>query len=143
MVSDGTPQQLKATVGGATVQITVDPRGSVPSGSARGFDSRSGEASADTDLLPATDGTDTLRHVARAAGRCAAGCGSCWVRGPSHQGHGARKIHAELTREGSRFPGAPLSGSCAPRVSRGIPREKTCKTTLGDGAETSWTPSAA
>jgi putative transposase len=50
--------------------------------------------------------------------------------------YGARKIHAELNREG-----VPVARCTVERLMRqvglrGIPREKTRKTTIGDGAET-------
>jgi len=50
--------------------------------------------------------------------------------------YGARKIHAELNREG--VPVARCTVERLMRVEglRGIPREKTRKTTIGDGAET-------
>ncbi|GAA6527842.1 hypothetical protein IDVR_36420 [Intrasporangium sp. DVR] len=50
--------------------------------------------------------------------------------------YGARKIHAELNREGVK--GARCTVERLMRVEglRGIPREKTRKTTVGEGAET-------
>lgn len=50
--------------------------------------------------------------------------------------YGSRKVHAELNREG--IPAARCTVERLTRAEglRGIPREKTRKTTIGDGAET-------
>ena len=50
--------------------------------------------------------------------------------------YGARKIHAELNREGVRVARCTVERLMRAEGLRGIPREKTRKTTLGDGAET-------
>ncbi|SDU25252.1 ATP-binding cassette domain-containing protein [Jiangella alkaliphila] len=64
VVSDGTPQQLKATVGAATVQITVDPADrSRALHELSDLDARPGENAPDTVVLPAPDGTRTLWRV--------------------------------------------------------------------------------
>ena len=50
--------------------------------------------------------------------------------------YGARKIHAELNREGIRVARCTVERLMKAEGLRGIPREKTRKTTIGDGAET-------
>ncbi|WP_166376098.1 IS3 family transposase, partial [Aeromicrobium phragmitis] len=50
--------------------------------------------------------------------------------------YGARKIHAELNREGVRVARCTVERLMKQEGLRGIPREKTRKTTIGDGAET-------
>ncbi|GAA1937015.1 hypothetical protein GCM10009815_35020 [Nocardioides marmoribigeumensis] len=50
--------------------------------------------------------------------------------------YGARKIHAELNREGVKVARCTVERLMRAEGLRGIPREKTCKTTIGDGAET-------
>ncbi|GAA4686991.1 hypothetical protein GCM10023226_25980 [Nocardioides nanhaiensis] len=50
--------------------------------------------------------------------------------------YGARKIHAELNREGIRVARCAVERLMRAQGLRGIPREKTRRTTLGDGAET-------
>ena len=50
--------------------------------------------------------------------------------------YGARKIHAELNREGIRVARCTVERLMRDEGLRGIPREKTRKTTIGDGAET-------
>ena len=50
--------------------------------------------------------------------------------------YGARKIHAELNREGVTVARCTVERLMRAEGLRGIPREKTRKTTLGDGAET-------
>jgi putative transposase len=50
--------------------------------------------------------------------------------------YGARKIHAELNREGIRVARCTVERLMRAEGLRGIPREKTRKTTIGDGAET-------
>ena len=50
--------------------------------------------------------------------------------------YGARKIHAELNREGVRVARCTVERLMRAEGLRGIPREKTRKTTIGDGAET-------
>ncbi|ANH38192.1 Integrase core domain protein [Nocardioides dokdonensis FR1436] len=50
--------------------------------------------------------------------------------------YGARKIHAELNREGVRVARCTVERLMRAEGLRGIPREKTRKTTFGDGAET-------
>jgi transposase InsO family protein len=50
--------------------------------------------------------------------------------------YGARKIHAELNREGVPVARCTVERLMRQEGLRGIPREKTRKTTLGDGAET-------
>jgi putative transposase len=50
--------------------------------------------------------------------------------------YGARKIHAELNREGVRVARCTIERLMKAQGLRGIPREKTRKTTVGDGAET-------
>ncbi len=50
--------------------------------------------------------------------------------------YGARKIHAELNREGVRVAKCTVERLMRTAGLRGIPREKTRKTTIGDGAET-------
>ena len=50
--------------------------------------------------------------------------------------YGARKIHAELNREGIRVARCTVERLMRQEGLRGIPREKTRKTTIGDGAET-------
>jgi putative transposase len=49
--------------------------------------------------------------------------------------YGARKVHAELNREGIRVARCTVERLMRAEGLRGIPREKTHKTTLGDGAE--------
>jgi len=50
--------------------------------------------------------------------------------------YGARKIHAELNREGIAVARCTVERLMKAEGLRGIPREKTRKTTIGDGAET-------
>jgi len=50
--------------------------------------------------------------------------------------YGARKIHAELNREGITVARCTVERLMHAEGLRGIPREKTRKTTIGDGAET-------
>ena len=50
--------------------------------------------------------------------------------------YGARKIHAELNREGVRVARCTVERLMRAEGLRGIPREKTRKTTIGDGVET-------
>ena len=50
--------------------------------------------------------------------------------------YGARKIHAELNREGVTVARCTVERLMKAGGLRGIPREKTRKTTIGDGAET-------
>ncbi len=50
--------------------------------------------------------------------------------------YGARKIHATLNREGVRVARCTVERLMRTEGLRGIPREKTRKTTIGDGAET-------
>ncbi|MDF1601920.1 IS3 family transposase [Nocardioides sp. YIM 152315] len=50
--------------------------------------------------------------------------------------YGARKIHAELNREGVSVARCTVERLMRAEGLRGIPREKTRKTTIGDGAET-------
>ena len=50
--------------------------------------------------------------------------------------YGARKIHAELNREGIQVARCTVERLMRAEGLRGIPREKTRKTTIGDGAET-------
>ncbi len=50
--------------------------------------------------------------------------------------YGARKIHAELNREGIAVARCTVERLMRTEGLRGIPREKTRKTTIGDGAET-------
>lgn len=50
--------------------------------------------------------------------------------------YGARKIHAELNREGIAVARCTLERLMRTEGLRGIPREKTRKTTIGDGAQT-------
>jgi putative transposase len=50
--------------------------------------------------------------------------------------YGARKIHAELNREGVTVARCTVERLMRAEGIRGIPREKTRKTTIGDGAET-------
>ncbi|MGE9809531.1 IS3 family transposase [Janibacter sp. G1551] len=50
--------------------------------------------------------------------------------------YGARKIHAELNREGVPVARCTVERLMRAEGLRGIPREKTRKTTIGDGAET-------
>ena len=50
--------------------------------------------------------------------------------------YGARKIHAELNREGVEVARCTVERLMRAEGLRGIPREKTRKTTIGDGAET-------
>ncbi len=50
--------------------------------------------------------------------------------------YGARKIHAELNREGVKVARCTVERLMRAEGLRGIAREKTRKTTLGDGAET-------
>lgn len=64
VISEGTPEDLKTAVGGATVEITVDQ-----ADGARALDvlgdlgARPGDSSRGTMVVPATDGTTTLRQV--------------------------------------------------------------------------------
>jgi len=50
--------------------------------------------------------------------------------------YGARKVHAELNREGVEVARCTVERLMRAQGLRGIPREKTRKTTIGDGAET-------
>ncbi|MBM7509576.1 transposase InsO family protein [Nocardioides salarius] len=50
--------------------------------------------------------------------------------------YGARKIHAELNREGVKVARCTVERLMKAEGLRGIPRDKTRKTTIGDGAET-------
>jgi putative transposase len=50
--------------------------------------------------------------------------------------YGARKIHAGLNREGVRVARCTVERLMRAEGLRGIPRERTRKTTIGDGAET-------
>jgi len=50
--------------------------------------------------------------------------------------YGARKIHAELNREGVKVARCTVERLMRAEGLRGIPREKTRKTTIRDGAET-------
>ena len=50
--------------------------------------------------------------------------------------YGARKIYAELNREGVPVARCTVERLMRQNGLRGIPREKTRKTTIGDGAET-------
>ncbi|MBT9258124.1 IS3 family transposase [Phycicoccus sp. KQZ13P-1] len=50
--------------------------------------------------------------------------------------YGARKVHAELGRSGVRVARCTVERLMRAEGLRGIPREKTRKTTIGDGAET-------
>lgn len=50
--------------------------------------------------------------------------------------YGARKIHAELNRQGIRVARCTVERLMRVEGLRGIAREKTRKTTIGDGAET-------
>ena len=50
--------------------------------------------------------------------------------------YGARKIHAELNRKGIKVARCTVERLMRAEGLRGIPREKTRKTTIGDGAET-------
>ncbi|MCX6405633.1 IS3 family transposase [Nocardioides sp.] len=50
--------------------------------------------------------------------------------------YGARKIHAELNREGVKVARCTVERLMRAEGLRGIPREKFRKTTIGDGAET-------
>jgi putative transposase len=50
--------------------------------------------------------------------------------------YGARKVHAELNREGVRVARCTVERLMRAEGLRGIPREKTRRTTIGDGAET-------
>ncbi len=50
--------------------------------------------------------------------------------------YGARKIHAELNREGIKVARCTVERLMRAEGLRGIPREKTRKTTIGEGAET-------
>ena len=50
--------------------------------------------------------------------------------------YGARKVHAELNREGIPVARCAVERLMRAEGLRGIPREKTPKTTIGDGAET-------
>ncbi len=50
--------------------------------------------------------------------------------------YGARKVHAELNRVGVRVARCTVERLMRADGLRGIPREKTRKTTIGDGAET-------
>jgi transposase InsO family protein len=50
--------------------------------------------------------------------------------------YGARKVHAELVRKGRRVARCTVERLMKAEGLRGIPREKTRKTTLGEGAET-------
>ncbi|WP_246279909.1 IS3 family transposase [Nocardioides daedukensis] len=50
--------------------------------------------------------------------------------------YGVRKVHAELNREGVKVARCTVERLMRAEGLRGIPREKTRKTTIGDGAET-------
>ncbi len=50
--------------------------------------------------------------------------------------YGARKVHAELNREGVSVARCTIERLMKAEGLRAIPREKTRKTTVGDGAET-------
>jgi hypothetical protein len=50
--------------------------------------------------------------------------------------YGARKIWAELNRQGTEVARCTVERLMKAEGLRGIPREKTRKTTIGDGAET-------
>jgi putative transposase len=50
--------------------------------------------------------------------------------------YGARKIHAELNREGVKVARCTVERLMRAEGLRGIPREKTRRATIGDGAET-------
>lgn len=50
--------------------------------------------------------------------------------------YGARKIHAELNRQGTPVARCTIERLMKGEGLRGIRRDKTCKTTIGDGAET-------
>jgi transposase InsO family protein len=50
--------------------------------------------------------------------------------------YGARKVHAELNREGVKVARCTVERLMRAEGLRGIPRDKTRKTTIGDGAET-------
>lgn len=50
--------------------------------------------------------------------------------------YGARKIHAELNRRGVKVARCTVERLMKAEGLRGIPRDKTCKTTLGEGAQT-------
>jgi transposase InsO family protein len=50
--------------------------------------------------------------------------------------YGARKIHAELNREGIKVARCTVERLMRAEALRGIPREKTRKTTVGEGAQT-------
>jgi transposase InsO family protein len=50
--------------------------------------------------------------------------------------YGARKVHAELVRKGHRAARCTVERLMRAQGLRGIPREKTRKTTLGEGAQT-------
>ena len=50
--------------------------------------------------------------------------------------HGARKVHAELVRKSQRVARCTEERLMKAQGLRGIPREKTRKTTVGEGAET-------
>ena len=50
--------------------------------------------------------------------------------------YGVRKIHAELNRQGVKVARCTVERLMRAEGLRGIPREKTRKTTIGDGAET-------
>ncbi|MEJ7647732.1 MAG: IS3 family transposase [Nakamurella sp.] len=50
--------------------------------------------------------------------------------------YGARKIRAELNREGVAVTRCTVERLMRAHGSRGIPRENTSRTTIGDGAET-------
>ncbi len=50
--------------------------------------------------------------------------------------YGARKIHAELNREGVKVARCTVERLMKAEGLRGIPREKTRRTTIGDGAQT-------
>jgi len=50
--------------------------------------------------------------------------------------YGARKVHAKLNREGIRVARCTIERLMRAEGLRGIPREKSRKTTIGDGAET-------
>ena len=50
--------------------------------------------------------------------------------------YGARKIHAELNREGVKVARCTVERLMKAEGLRGIPREKTRRTTIGEGAQT-------
>ena len=57
--------------------------------------------------------------------------------------YGARKIHAERNREGVRVARCTVERLMRAEGLRGIPREKTCKTTIGQSSRKSLSGSPA